>query len=41
MPPPAKRLKAQATLNPHPEQVRDPLFCEHPFFDPGDLLQVK
>ena len=40
---PAKRqrLKAHATLNPHPEQVRDPLFGEHPFFDPCDLLQVK
>jgi transposase len=40
---PAKRqrLKAHATLNPHPDQVSDPLFGEHPFFDPCDLLQVK
>jgi transposase len=34
-------LRAHATLNPHPEQVTDPLFQTHPFFDARDLVQVK
>lgn len=34
-------LKQQGTLNPHPEDVRDPLFAENDFFDPLDLVQVK
>ena len=34
-------LKANATLNPHPEQLRDELFLTDDFFDPCDLLQVK
>ena len=34
-------LRANATLNRRPEQVRDPLFTSHEFFDPNDLLQVK
>lgn len=34
-------LRQQASLNPHPEQVRAPLFLTHPFFDPRDLVQVK
>lgn len=40
---PLKRdtLKANGTLNPHPEAVRDPLFEGREFFDPRDLLQVK
>lgn len=34
-------LRAHASLNPHPEQVRDVLFQTHAFFDPRDLVQVK
>lgn len=34
-------LRANATLNPRPETVRDRLFLAHDFFDPNDLLQVK
>jgi transposase len=34
-------LRQQGTLNPHPEQVTDPLFQTHEFFDPQDLVQVK
>ncbi len=44
MPTPSSKrqaLKANATLNPHPEQIRDGLFLADDFFDPCDLLQVK
>lgn len=34
-------LREHAALNPHPEQVRDPLFQSHPFFDARDLVQVR
>jgi transposase len=34
-------LRQQGTLNPHPEQVTDPLFQANEFFDPEDLVQVK
>jgi len=34
-------LRRHATLNPHPERIRDALFLTHPFFDPRDLVQVK
>lgn len=34
-------LKQQGTLNPRPENVRDPLFLENDFFDPLDLVQTK
>ncbi|MHB9038954.1 MAG: helix-turn-helix domain-containing protein [Armatimonadota bacterium] len=34
-------LKAQGTLNPHPELVTDELFVTNDFFDPNDLAQVK
>ena len=34
-------LAESATLHPHPERVTDELFCDHPFFDPRDGLQVK
>jgi transposase len=35
-------LKKAGLLHPHPEQIQDPLFSEHPhFFDPNDLLQVR
>lgn len=39
--PKQQALLSQGTLNPHPEEVRDPLFGADPFFDPRDLLQVK
>jgi transposase len=34
-------LRRQACLNPHPEQVGDPLFQQGEFFDANDLVQVK
>jgi transposase len=34
-------LLEEGTLHPAPEQVRDPKFREHEFFDPRDLVQVK
>jgi len=34
-------LRAQGTLNPRPERVRDELFDSGSFFDRRDLLQVK
>ena len=42
-PPEAKQeaLRSQGTLNPRPQEVTDPLFQQHEFFDPRDLLQVK
>lgn len=39
--PKLKALCEQGMLNPHPEEVKDPLFLEDGFFDPRDLLQVK
>jgi transposase len=36
-----QRLRAQGTLNPHPERVRDSLFHHDDFFDADDLVQVK
>jgi transposase len=37
-----RHLKQAGLLHRNPEQVRDPLFTEHPdFFDPHDLLQVR
>lgn len=39
--PKRKALRDQGTLNPHPEDVKDPLFLEDGFFDPRDFLQVK
>jgi transposase len=40
-PPKVKALLEEGTLHPAPEQVRDPKFREHDFFDPRDLVQVK
>ena len=40
-PPKVTALLAEGTLHPAPEQVRDPKFREHDFFDPHDLVQVK
>jgi len=34
-------LRRHGVLYAHPEQVSDPLFRQHEFFDPRDLLQVK
>ena len=41
---PAAKLQAlreSGTLNPRPDNVRDALFLEDPFFDPQDLAQVR
>ncbi len=34
-------LREEGTLNPEPEDVRDPKFQENDFFDPHDIVQVK
>lgn len=34
-------LKRQGAVNPHPQQVRDPLFEADEFFDARDLVQVR
>jgi transposase len=34
-------LRRQGSLNLHPESVTGPLFQEHDFFDPHDLVQIK
>ena len=41
--PDAKReaLRRQGVLHARPQDVTDPLFREHEFFDPYDLIQVK
>ena len=39
--PKAEALARDGVLNPHPEDVRDPLFNDNPFFDPNDLVQVR
>ena len=36
-----KALRHQGTLNPRPQDVRHPLFCDGDFFDPDDMIQVK
>jgi transposase len=44
MPPDPKKIQAlrsSGVLNRHPEKVRHPLFREHDFFDPHDMVQVK
>jgi transposase len=44
MPPDPKKIRAlrsSGALNRHPEKVRHPLFREHDFFDPHDMVQVK
>ena len=40
-PPKVEALLAEGTLNPIPEEVRDPKFQENEFFDPHDIVQVK
>ena len=37
----AQALRAQGTLNPRPDAVKDELFSESDFFDVRDLVQVK
>jgi transposase len=34
-------LKREGALNPHPEEISDPLFREPGFFDTRDLVQVR
>lgn len=34
-------LRRHGTLHPHPELVRDEIFCRDDFFDPQDAVQVK
>jgi transposase len=34
-------LKREGAFNPHPEAVSDPLFKEHGFFDPRDMVQAR
>lgn len=34
-------LKREGALNTHPESILDPLFKEHGFFDPRDLVQAR
>ena len=36
-----QQLRTSGTLNRKPKRVTDPLFREHAFFDPQDLVQVK
>ena len=39
--PKIEALRRQSSLNPHPENVTDPLFKGSDFFDARDLVQVK
>jgi transposase len=39
--PKVEALREQGTLNPVPEDVRDPKFHDNEFFDPHDIVQVK
>lgn len=39
--PKLEALRAQGTVNPRPQDVRDPAFTNSEFFDPRDLIQVK
>ena len=39
--PKVKALVEEGTLNPNPEEVRDPKFQHNEFFDPRDLVQVR
>lgn len=39
--PKIEALREQGTLNPVPEDVRDPKFHDNEFFDPHDIVQVK
>ena len=37
----AEVLREHGALNPHPEDVEEPLFRDRPFFDPRDLVQLR
>jgi transposase len=37
----SQALRQQGVLHAHPQDVTDPLFHKHEFFDPRDLVQVK
>jgi transposase len=37
----SQTLARDHVLNPHPGAVQDPLFANHPFFDPRDLVQLR
>jgi hypothetical protein len=39
--PKVEALRADGALNRHADQVTDPVFATHEFFDPRDLVQVK
>jgi len=39
--PKLEALRAQGTVNPRAQDVRDPEFLDSKFFDPRDLIQVK
>ncbi|MCP4678354.1 MAG: helix-turn-helix domain-containing protein [Deltaproteobacteria bacterium] len=39
--PKTQALRRHGTLHPHPELVKDELFCQDAFFDPRDAVQVK
>jgi transposase len=39
--PKVQALRQSGTFNPQAKRVGDPLFGEHDFFDPRDLVQVK
>jgi len=39
--PKVEALRADGTLNRRADQVTDPVFCAHPFFDGRDVVQVK
>ena len=44
MPPNPKKIEALRScgaLNRNPQKVRHPLFTEHDFFDPHDMVQLK
>ena len=40
-PPKLEALREEGTLNPTPDEVRDPKFQDNEFFDPHDIVQVK
>jgi transposase len=39
--PKTEALRRHGSLHPHPELVRDEMFCGDDFFDPQDAVQVK
>ena len=39
--PKTEALRRHGTLHPHPDLVKDDMFCRSDFFDPQDAVQVK